>query len=187
LLEDEKKWRSTVARLSERQTYQLLTFSESERRLEELLQVKISNGSRSRDTPKPADLNELARRKASPEEKAAMDQMRRELLVLVATSHPILRPVVREYQQIAALLMRGKRRGIEKRLSRLDVTRKELAARMGEIDDYMNWFEATQMEKRSGVFRDYLKAARSEPSAPRRRDPLSVYLDALADHFDDDE
>jgi hypothetical protein len=181
----ETKWRSTVARLGEHQTYQLLTFAESDRRLDELLQIKISDGSRNREQPKTVDLSELARRKASRDEKAAVNQLSKALLLLIGTAHPVLRPVAREYQQIAALLARGKRRGIAKRLSHLDGTRKELAARIGEIDDYMNWFEATQMERESGVFNDYLKAAsQSEVSAPRRRDPLSVYLDALADHFE---
>jgi hypothetical protein len=181
----EKKWRSTVARFGEHQSYQLLTFAESERRLDELLQIKISDGSRNGDQPKTADLSELARRKASPGEKAAVDQMSQSLQLLIVTAHPVLRPVAREYQQIAALLARGKRRGTAKRLSHLDGTRKQLAARMGEIDDYMNWFEATQMARESGAFNDYLKAAsQSEISAPRRRDPLSIYLDALADHFE---
>ena len=181
----EKKWRSTVARFGEHQNYRLLTFTESERRLDELLQIKISDGSRNRDQPKTADLSELASRKASRDEKAAVDQMSRALLLLIGTAHPVLRPVAREYQQIAALLARGKRRGIAKRLSHLDNTHRELVARMGEIDDYMNWFEATQMKRESGAFNDYLKAAnQSEVSAPRRRDPLSIYLDALADHFE---
>ena len=181
----EKKWRSMVARLGEHQTYQLLTFAESDRRLDELLKIKISDGSRNREQPKTADLSELARRKASRDEKAAVNQLSQALLLLIGTAHPVLRPVAREYQQIAALLARGKRRGIAKRLPHLDGIRKELAARIGEIDDYMNWFEATQMERESGVFNDYLKAAsQSEVSAPRRRDPLSVYLDAMADHFE---
>ena len=181
----EKKWRSTMARIGERPTYQLPTFAESERRLDELLEIKISDSSRHRDQSKIANLGELARRKASRDEKAAVDQMSRALLLLIGTAHPVLRPVAREYQQIAALLARGKRRGIAKRLSHLDDTRKALDARMGEIGDYMNWFEATQMQKLSGDFNDYLKAAsQSEVSAPRRRDPLSVYLDALADHFE---
>jgi hypothetical protein len=47
----ETKWRSTVARLGEHQTYQLLTFAESDRRLDELLQIKISDGSRNRERP----------------------------------------------------------------------------------------------------------------------------------------
>jgi hypothetical protein len=181
----EKKWRSTVARLREHQTYQLLTFAESERSLDELLQIKISDGLRNPGKQKPLNLSELARRKASPDEKAAVNKMSQALLLLVGTAHPVMRPVAREYQQIAALLARGRRRGIVKRLSHLELTREELVARMGDIDDYMNWFEATQMERQSGAFNDYLKAANeSQVSAPRRRDPLSVYLDTLADHFE---
>jgi hypothetical protein len=181
----EKKWGSTVARLSEHQTYQLLTFAESERRLDELLQIRISDGSRNRGRAKAANLSELSRRKLSPEEKAAVNHMSQALLLLVGTAHPVLRPVAREYQQIAALLIRGKRRGIAKRVSHLDGNRKELAARIGDIDDYMNWFEATQMVNQSGAFSDYLKAAnQSQVSAPRRRDPLSVYLDALEDQIE---
>ena len=181
----EKQWGSTVAQLSEHQTYRLLTFAESERRLDDLLQIKISDGSSNRGPPKPANLSELSRRKLSQEEKAAVNQMSQGLLLLVGTAHPVLRPVAREYQQIAALLIRGKRRGIAKRVSYLDGIRKELAARMGDIDDYMNWFEATQMENQSGAFSDYLKVANQpQVSAPRRRDPLSVYLDALEDQIE---
>jgi len=184
----EKKWGSTVARLSDHQTYQLLTFVESERRLDELLEIKIPDGLRDRGRPKPANLSELSRSKLSAEGKAAVNHMSQGLLLLVGTAHPVLRPVAREYQQIAALLIRGKRRGIAKRVSHLDGIRKELAARMGDIDDYMNWFEATQMENQSGAFSDYLKAAnQSQVSAQRRRDPLSVYLDALEDQIETSE
>jgi len=96
-----------------------------------------------------------------------------------------MRPVASEYEQIAALLARGRRRGIAKRLSRLEITRQQLAARMDEVDDYMNWFEATQMESRSGAFNSYFKAAnKSDVSASRRRDPLSVYLDAVEDQVE---
>ena len=46
---------------------------------------------------------------------------------------------------------------------------------MSEIDDYMNWFEATQMNTGSGNFTGYLKAVdQSQVPAPRRHDPLSV-------------
>jgi hypothetical protein len=184
----EKKWRSTVTRLSQHQTYQLLTFADSERHLNELLQIKISDGPRNRGRPKAANLIELSHRKLSPEEKAAVNQMSQGLLLLVGTAHPVLRPVAREYQQIAALLIRGKRRGIAKRVSHLDGTRKELDARMADIDDYMNWFEATQMENQSGAFADYFKAAnQSQVSVPRRGDPLSVYLDALEDQIETSE
>jgi hypothetical protein len=50
----------------------------------------------------------------------------------------------------------------------------------------MNWFEATQMNSGSGNFAGYLKAVdQSQLPAPRRRDPLSVYVDALEDQFGD--
>jgi len=181
----EKKWHSALARLSEHQGFQALSFAESQRRLDELLQIKISDGSRNQGQPKPTSLGELAGRKLSPAEEAAVDRLSRALLLLVGTAHPVLRPVAREYQQLAALLARGKRRGIAKRVLHLDSTREQLAARMVDIDDYMNWFEATQMEDQSRAFSDYLKTAKqSQVSAPKRRDPLSVYLDAVEDQIE---
>lgn len=176
----EKAWRLTVARLSAAQSYQLLTFAESERRLDELLRIKAP------DTGKSVELGDFARQKPSVAEKAALNQLSQVLLLFVGQANPVLRPVAREYQQIATLLARGKRGRVAKRLARLRVTREQLRARMNDIDDYMNWFEATQMESGSGNFTDYIKAAdQSRLPTPRRRDPLSVYLDSLADQFED--
>ena len=181
--EAEASWQTSLRRLRSFQAYELLTFSESERRLDELLRVKISEVNKS---AKVATLDELAHSKMSSAEKMALSELNRELLVFVAQANPALRPVVREYQQIAALLARGKRKGIAKRLSRLDGTRKQLIARMRDIDDYMNWFEATQMKRGSGNFTGYLKAVdQSQLPTERRRDPLSVYVDALEDQFGD--
>ncbi|PYL26958.1 MAG: hypothetical protein DMF37_00105 [Verrucomicrobia bacterium] len=176
----EKTWQSAINRASGAQTYQLLTFAESERRLDELFHAKIA------ETGKPVDLSALARQKASASEKLALNQLSQALLLFIGQANPVLRPVAREYQEIATRLARGKRRGITKRLARLEITRQTLTARMSDIDDYMNWFEATQMESGSGVFADYLRAA-DQPSAAesRRRDPLSVYLDALEDRLED--
>ena len=178
----ERTWQLTLSQLRNLQTYQFLTFAESERHLDELLRVKISEATK---PAKPVGLDELAQRKASPNEKIALNQLGHDLLSFVAEANPVLRPLAREYQEIVALLARGKRKRIAKRLSRLELTRKELAARMSDIDDYMNWFEATQMKSRSGNFTGYLKAANhSQLSAPKRHDPLSVYVDALEDQFE---
>jgi hypothetical protein len=176
----EKTWRSNVARLDVAQSYDLLTFAESEQRLDELLRAEVPG------TGKPLDLSGLARQKASAAEKAVLNQLGQALLLFVGQANPVLRPVAREYREIAALLARGKRRGIAKRLARLLTTRNRLAVRMNDIDDYMNWFEATQMTSGSGAFAGYLRAA-DEPQTPepRRRDPLSVYLDALEDQLGD--
>src|SRR5216110_3202950 len=178
----ERTWQLALNRLKSLQTFRLLTFAESEQRLDELLRVKIS------EPKKPVKLmrlDELTQHKLSASEKMALDQLKRDLLFLVPQTNPVLRPIGREYQEIAALLARGKRRGVPKRLSRLELTRQQLAARMSEIDDYLNWFEATQMNSGSGNFTGYLKAVdQSQVPAPRRHDPLSVYVDALEDQFE---
>ena len=179
----EQTWQSTLSQLRKLQPYQLLTFAESERRLDELLLVRVSEANK---PAKTVGLDELAQRKISDSEKITLSELNRGLLVYVAEANPVLRPIAREYQEIVALLARGKRNRIGKRLSRLEVTRKQLAARMSDIDDYLNWFEATQMKSGSGNFTGYLKAVdQSEVSTSKRRDPLSVYVDALEDQYGD--
>jgi hypothetical protein len=177
----EKTWRSSVAELNAAQNYQLLTFIETERRLDELLRVKISEVGPSTNA---IQLEDLWHRKISPAERPALTRLSQDLLLLAASANPVMRPIVREYQQIAELIAAGKRKGLAKRFTRLKTTRAEIAARMNDVDDYMNWFEATQSKTMSGVFVDYLKAA-GEPQmpAPRRRDALSVYLDAIEEQF----
>jgi hypothetical protein len=178
----ERTWQLALNRLKSLQTFRLLTFAESEQRLDELLRVKISEPKK---PVKLVRLDELTQHKLSASEKMALDQLKRDLMLLVPQTNPVLRPIGREYQEVAALLARGKRRGVQKRLSRLELTRQQLAARMTEIDDYLNWFEATQMNSGSGNFTGYLKAVnQSQVPAPRRHDPLSVYVDALEDQFE---
>jgi hypothetical protein len=179
----ERTWQLALNQLKSLQTFRLLTFAESERRLDELLHVRISEPNK---RVKTVRLDELTQHKPSASEKLALDQLKRDLLFFVPQANPVLRPIAREYQEIATLLPRGKRRGMAKRLSRLEATRQQLAARMTEIDDYLNWFEATQMNSGSGNFTGYLKAVdQSQIPAPRRHDPLSVYVDALEDQFED--
>jgi hypothetical protein len=178
----ERTWQLALTQLRSLQTFRLLTFAESERRLDELLQVKIPEPNK---PPKTVPLDELAQRKLSASDKMALDAVKRDVLFFVPKANPVLRPIAREYQEIISLLARGKWRGMPKRLSRLEATRQQLASRMSEIDDYMNWFEATQMKTGSGNFTGYLKAAdQSQLEAPKRHDPLSVYVDALEDQFD---
>jgi len=177
----EKTWRSSVARLRATQSYQLLTFAETERRLGELLRVRISDPGHA---TRIVQLDDLSQRKILPVEIAAIAALSPDLLLLAARANPILRPIVQEYQQIASLLVKGKRKGLTARLVPLQASRAKLTTRMTEIDDYMNWFEATQSKTKSGAFADYLKAVQGQNEAPpRRRDALSVYLDAMEEQF----
>lgn len=183
-------WRSRIAKLVATEEYQLLSFAETEHRLDELLRIKIDNEAGAIDnasparTNRPESLQELLGRKISPAETAALTRSSQELLLLAARANPPLQPIVREYQEITTLMASGKRRKLAQRLAHLKGTRSKLAARMSDIDDYMNWFEATQASAKSEAFADYLKAASQSTTAPpRRRDALSIYLDSLDGQF----
>jgi hypothetical protein len=173
----QRAWQTYIADLCSSRSYQLLSFAETEKRLDETLGSAPSAG---RDSAKPLRLEDLVQRKASAAEKLALKKLGEDLLLLAARSHPAMRPVVQEYYDISALLARGKRKRLAARLARLEATRSNLIERMNQIDDYMNWFEATQQTNTSGTFTDYLRSAEesTEPQ-PRRRDPISVYLDVL--------
>ena len=175
-------WRSSVARLRAAEEYEMLTFAETEHRLDQLLRLKIASEGKSTET---IELSDLVRRKISQPEAAGLRQLSHDLRVLGTCANPLLRPIVREYQQIADLLAGGKHRRVDKRLIALKTTCDRLAARMSDIDDFMNWFEATQPQAKSEMFADYLKAAdeSSASGTPRRRDALSIYLDSLEGQF----
>jgi hypothetical protein len=163
----EKTWKSSIARLSDEQNFRLLTFAETDRKLDEL---------------QPGRIEPLLRTKLSAADKTNAKHLSDDLLMLAERANPALREVVREYQQIALRLAAGKTHGLSAGFIRVKTERAQLASRMNAIDDYMNWFEATQLSTSSGEFPDHLKAA-SETVAPRRTDSLSVYLDALDENF----
>lgn len=174
-------WQSTVRRLRTTHDSSLLGFEETQQQLTRLLKIKLPN-------QREVELSDFLNHKLSTADKAILVQLSQQLLLLGARANPLLRPIVREYQQIADLMGAGKRRKLVQRLDRLKTTRAELASRMVEIDDYLNWFEATQPRAASDMFADYLKAAADSsgdrPSGShRRRDALSVYLDSLETQF----
>ena len=59
----------------------------------------------------------------------------------------------------------------------------QLGARMSEIDDYMNWFEATQLKTASGLFETVKVSLDPSETRPRRHDNFSTYLDAMESQF----
>src|SRR5205814_9825106 len=118
-----KTWHSALARPSGAQNYQFLTFAESEQRLDELLRVKIPDAGNS---SKQVELSELAQRKLSAVEKMALSRVSENLVLLTIRANPVMRPIVREYQQIAALLVRGKRKRVAQLIERVYAKRKTL-------------------------------------------------------------
>lgn len=177
----EKMWERHVARLARDQPYQLLTGAETERRIGRALRLEFPN----QGTQKYYELEEFPAFLKHPSAEIVLARLAHDLDQLELRANPIYRPIISEYAKVAALLMRGKRKGLAPRLERLRATRQSIAKQMSAIDDYLNWFEATRPRSPSGAFADYFKAAESAAApAPPRRDAISIYLDALETQFE---
>ena len=106
--------------------------------------------------------------------------MSQQLLLLAGNAHPSYRAVVQECYQLALLLARGKTKGLNRRFTRVVSYRAVVETQGRDMDDYLNWFEATQLHSMSGAFSEILShATEEEADLPRRRDPISVYLDSI--------
>ena len=121
--------------------------------------------------------------KLSQAQKLALKKFGEDLLLLAARANPALRPVTQNCHQLAAQLALGKNHGVAMKLADLRTLRAKLSARMGEIDDYMNWFEATQLQTPSGLFEKLNASANEAAPHPHRRDVFSTYLDAMESEF----
>lgn len=169
-------WSSSVARLSARSGYEMLSAEETRARLDKLITFSIRDRSGTATTYTLNDYR-IVQLPVSP---ATLRQRADQLLLLASQGHPLYRPIVQEYHQITALLAQRRGRNVGARLTRVAGYRKTIEHESGEIDDYMNWFEATQPKTMSGAFSQYSQErSASGEVLPRRRDPISVYLDTV--------
>jgi len=172
----EKTWRENVPRAASERRFALLTFPATSEQLDECLLTKVAQD---RDKKNSLTLDETVRTSRPNIDTVAAKKLGERLMLLTARSHPLLRPIVADYQLAAESVARKKRHGLGKRLATNKALREKIVARMSEVDDFMNWYEATQAKTVSGAFRDYLHTSAKTDAPPRRRDALSVYLDAL--------
>lgn len=174
-------WKAAIARVASTTTQGfLLSYQETERELDELLRSPVPSAGKE----KPTDLEHLGRTKPGSKQVPALRLLSKNLLVLAATAHPVLHPVVTEYQEITQRLASRKTGHVSQRLAAAKETRALLDRRMSDVSDYINWFEATQLSGESGAFEGYLKTAEKSGEEPkRRRDALSIYLDTIEMQF----
>src|SRR5438477_418202 len=178
---DEKIWKSKIAEIKSSGHADLLTFSQTAEKLADLLRTKFPFAD-GRD--KSVSLDDLYQKNPNATQRLALQKFTQELMLLAAHANPVLRSVVQDYQQLAAQLALGKNRAVAARLPELKILRTKLSARITEVDDYLNWFEATQLKTQSGLFEDYLNTANAAvPSPAHRKDAYSAYLDAMEAEF----
>ena len=172
----EKTWRQNIARVASERRFSLLTFTATSEQLDECLLTKVAQD---RNKKNSLTLDEAVRTSRPNIDTMSARKLSERLMLLATRAHPLLRPIVVDYQLAAESVARKKRNGLARRLANSKALREKIAARMSEVDDFMNWFEATQAKTASGAFRDYLHASANNDAIPRRHDALSVYLDAL--------
>ena len=177
----EKTWQKQIARLSSAQPYQLLAGAETRQRLDATLRVRILDQGRE----KTYDLEEFPMFLKNKAAKPALGALAHNLRVLATSAHPIYASIIANYLEIIARLQRGRTFSVPRRLSELADLRKTIGAQIREIDDYMNWFEATNLPSPSGRFADYMEAAeRAAQPVQMKRDPITVYLNAVETQVD---
>lgn len=178
----EIRWEKQIARLSMDKPFQLMGMGETERLLAAKLRIKISE----QGIEKNYALEEFAPILKSKSGKKLLTALAQDLTALATRANPVYAPIIAEYAEITARVSRGRTLGIERRFERLRTARAALTAQMRQIDDYMNWFEATSVARPSGEFADYMEAAKRAVEPERtRRDRISIYLDALETQFEE--
>jgi hypothetical protein len=172
----EKLWRVSLERLVASQSVPSLSSAETEEELDKALTLKGSGA----DSEREYRLDEFGKILRNASARSGLARCSRALDLLAGRANSIYRPVIHEYARIATLLGRGKTKGVAERMARVIAWRKSMAARVQEIADYLNWFEATKSPGPSGAFAGYMKAADTVARPePRRRDAVSIYLDVL--------
>jgi hypothetical protein len=170
-------WALSVAELSALDRYQMLSAAETGRRLDQALRLSIPGKD---GTVHDYSLGEYETYRKLPAHRDALRRAGQQLQLLGAQPHPSYRAIVQEAYELTELLARGKARGVATRLARIASYRAVIEEQATEIDDYLNWYEATQSTTSSGAFSQLLESsAKAEEALPRRRDPISVYLDSI--------
>lgn len=170
-------WSLSVARLSATNRYEILSAAETAKRLNQLTAFTLNDRAGAKHD---YDLAQFSAYLKLPGSRSALQGLSQQLLLLAGSAHPSYRAVVQEYYQLALLLARGKTKGLSRRFIRVVSYRAVVETQGRDMDDYLNWFEATQLRSMSGAFSEILKnATEEEPDPPRRRDPISVYLDSI--------
>lgn len=104
-----------------------------------------------------------------------MRQKAAEFLSLEYRAHPVMRPVITEYRMIASVLADKPKKNVANRIEENQKITLLLQKKTDNVADYLNWFEATQIDTLS----DGVLNISEPPSVPRRTDPLTQHLDAI--------
>ena len=203
----DKWWALQVASFGQQQSFEFMSWDETEHWLSQALMVRWEAEEASPVTEsKSGFLNRFKKSPKTSSEGAPsyegsieqfpefikrdgavqkMDHCYRQLQALKRTGFPLYRPVIDRYCVLIEKLANEKTEGLSVEFKSLFELRATIRNTMVQTSDYLNFFEATRAPQRSKAFDDYSKMRRKleEKPLPRRNDRITRYLDYLEPEF----
>jgi hypothetical protein len=178
----QKWWTVNLARFAAADRFEGLNVPNTDKALAELLSVDVVvDKAGQKKTFAIADFAQFAKFHTS---RPAVAARHTQILALSTRANALMRPVMSEYEEILALLARGKTHGLRERLAKVEQYRALVLKRTSDIGDYLNWWEATQMQSRNGTFDSYLRAAEEISQSDKKdKGPIGAYLDQMEQEF----
>ena len=170
-----KIWTLSLARSSMPPRLASLSVDKTDEELTEILALEVPADPKK--TNSTATSGPMALPLAARDQGGAflMRQRSVDLLNLEFRAHPLLVPIVEEYRNIAMLLSAKPKSNVGHRIEEIEKIRVLLVERHKAISDYMNWFEATQVDESNSSLAE---ETRPNP-VPPRRDPITLHMDAI--------
>jgi len=174
-----KLWTLEIARASATDRVDALGLAETEKKLALVLDI---SGPVDPKKPKgdsvsgPKALLSIGRTEGG---RYTLRQTVENLMRLEIRAHPLYRPIIEEYRLIATELAANPKKNMEKRLGENIRLQEIVQKRVSDMQDYLNWFEATKMSTPSEAFAGLDSPDEMFSGLPPRSDAISRYLDDI--------
>lgn len=207
----EKWWALEMVALSQQQSFEYLSWQETERLLDEAIALRFEAtpvavpveekgkgkrglrellGGRPSAPPETREafsgtIADYDRYLSRPGAKAALQVVSDRLQTLKRGGFPLHRPVFSAYERCIARLVKGETGDLAAEFAVVAEMRAKIVETLTRTSDVMNHFEAARAPQRSGAFDDFLQTRRLQQGQPRpaRNDAISRHLDALEREF----
>jgi hypothetical protein len=173
----QKWWVLNLARLATADRYKGLSPEETDSLLSGILQLEIP--APKGGAPKVFDVADFSQYLKLPGSRDILTEKHAALVALSSRANPLYVEIMADYEHALGLLMKGKTRGVKDRLKRVAEAREFLLRKKGEIADYLNWYEATQLDPSTRAFEGYMRVANELETPRKRKDPIAEYLDEV--------
>ncbi len=175
----QKWWSIALARLSSAARIDQLTLNATASALDET----ISPAPQPEDVMESPTMLELVAEPGKPENREALQRISLGLTRISTNANPLFQPVIAEYHSLLALTLEGsaKPQVLASKAREAEALREGLSLLASEIEDYINWTQATQIGTASSEFDEYFRAADKilQSPRPKRDDPITNYLDSF--------